>query len=93
MSLYQLHRCVWDFIRAGEVGSGGGHPFDANRYDLSPEERKAFEARDVAELYQLNLHPVLLNAFCRASGYSRNDYRQALQPFATPENRRGRWQR
>jgi hypothetical protein len=93
VSLYQLHRCVWDYIRASEVSSGTGHSFDANRYELTDEERKAFEAKDVAGLYQLKLHPVLLNAFCRASGYSRNDYREALQVFATPEERRGRWQK
>ena len=93
MSLYQLHRCVWDQIRAGEVSSGTGHSFDANRYELGEEERKAFDGRDVAALYALGLHPVLLNAFCRASGYSRNDYRQVLQQFAAPEGRTARWQR
>jgi hypothetical protein len=93
MSLYQLHRCVWDQIRANEVSSGPGKSFDANRYDLTPEERKAFEDRDVASLYRLGLHPVLLNGFCRASGYSRDAYRSTLAVFASQETRRARWQK
>src|SRR5689334_11133338 len=84
VSLYQLQRCVWDRLRAGEANSrsnGNGSHFDARGYDLTDEERQAFETRDVAALYRLGLHPVLLNAFCRASGYSRDDYRKALQVF------------
>jgi hypothetical protein len=88
---YQLHRCVYDFVRAGSVSSSGEGEFASNRYDLDEEERRAFEARDVAALYGLGLHPVLLNAFCRAVGYSRDDYRKLLQPFGQPEQRRGRW--
>jgi hypothetical protein len=92
--MYQLHRCVWDSIRASEVKSNSaGRHFDAGRYDLSEEERKAFVDRDVAALYRLGLHPVLLNAFCRTSGYTRDDYRKALAVFATREERTGRWQR
>ncbi len=99
MSLYQLHRCVYDWVRAGEVGGGeaaaasGRASFDVGKYDLTDAERIAFESQDVAGLYQLGLHEVLLNRFCRAAGYSRDDYRKLLEPFAKPEERRGRWQR
>ena len=92
MSLYQLHRCVWDSIRSREVSSGPGRSFDSDRYDLTDEERSAFDRADVAELYRLGLHPVLLNGFCRAAGYSRDQYRGALQVFATTEQRKARWQ-
>jgi hypothetical protein len=94
VSLYQLHRCVWDFIRAGQVSSNntGGH-FDARKYDLTAEELRAFETRDPAALYRLGLHPVLLNAFCRASGYTRDDYRKVLSQFATVETGTARWQK
>jgi hypothetical protein len=95
VSLYQLHRCVWDFIRVGQVSStndSGGH-FDASKYDLTDDELQAFENRDPAALYRLGLHPVLLNAFCRASGYTRDDYRKVLSVFATPEERTARWQK
>jgi len=98
VSLYQLHRCVYDWVRAGEVagGAAGGQSresFDASRYDLSDDERQAFESKDVAALYQLGLHPVLLNRFCRAAGFSRDDYRKLLEPFGGPEERKGRWQK
>jgi hypothetical protein len=92
MSLYQLHRCVFDSVRAGEVGSKQSGAFDDSGYDLSDEERRAFESKDVGALYGLGLHPVLLNAYCRSVGYTRDDYRAALAGHAAPETRRGRWQ-
>jgi len=96
VSLYQLHRCVYDYVRAGEISDGGTDgraSFEVGRYELTEDEQKAFETKDVAALYQLGLHPVLLNRFCRAVGYSRDDYRKLLEPFGVPEERRARWQR
>lgn len=97
MSSYQLHRCVYDWVRAGEVNSDNGGDgrlsFDDSVYELNDEERKAFETHDVAALYQLGLHQVLLNRFCRAAGFARDDYRKVLEPFGAKEGRRGRWQR
>ena len=97
MSLYQLHRCVYDWVRAGEVNSAvatsGRESFDISGYELTDEEKKAFESKDIAALYQLGLHEVLLNRFCRAAGYARDDYRKILEQFAKPEERRGRWQK
>jgi hypothetical protein len=93
VSLYQLHRCVWDYVRAGQVSSGNAASFDVGRYDLTDEERQAFDGRDVASLYRLGLHPVLLNGFARASGYGRDDYRKLLAPFAAKEERTARWQK
>jgi hypothetical protein len=91
MSLYQLHRCVFDYLRAGEVASGEAPDFDVSRYDLTDEERKSFESKDVAALYQMGLHPVLLNGYCRAIGYARSDYRAILAAQAIPETKTGRW--
>jgi len=90
MSLYQLHRCVFDYLRAGET-SGTAPDFDVNRYDLTDEERKSVESKDIAALYQMGLHPVLLNGYCRAIGYNRSDYRAILAAQAIPETRTGRW--
>jgi hypothetical protein len=91
MSLYQLHRCVYDFIRASGVSSGSGAEFDSSRYDLTDQERAAFQDRAVPDLYRMGLHPVLLNAYCRAVGFTRDDYRKQLESFAEPETRHGRW--
>ncbi len=97
MSLYQLHRAVYDWIRAGEVSSAasgdGRATFDASGYELTDEERKAFDSKDVAALYQLGLHAVLINRFARAAGFARDDYRQLLEPFGEKEERKGRWQK
>jgi hypothetical protein len=91
MSLYQLHRAIFDYLRAGEVKSGTAPDFDLGRYDLTDEERKAFEAKDVAAIYQMGLHPVLLNGYCRAIGYGRDEYRAILAAHVVPEARTGRW--
>jgi hypothetical protein len=91
VTLYQLHRCIFDYLRAGEVGSGEAPDFDLSRYDLTDEEGKVFEAKDIAALYRMGLHPVLLNGYCRAIGYERDDYRAILGAQAVPETRTGRW--
>jgi hypothetical protein len=91
MSLYQLHRCVFDYLRAGETSGGTAPDFDVNRYDLTDEERKSFESKDIAAFYRMGLHPVLLNGYCRAIGYGRSDYRAVLAAQAVPETRTGRW--
>jgi hypothetical protein len=97
LSVYQLNRAIYNWIRAGEVNSGeqadGRVGFDVSSYELSPEERKAFDGKDIGALYQLGLHPVLVNRFARAAGYARNDYRRILESYAKPEERIGRWQK
>src|ERR1700733_15334531 len=91
MSLYQLHRCVFAFLREGEDSSGATPDFDVSSYDLTDEERKIFESKDIAALYQMGFHPVLLNGYCRAIGYERSDYRAILASQAEPVTRTGRW--
>ena len=98
MSLYQLNRAVYDWIRAGEVNSGPAATdaratFDMSGYELTDDERKAFDGKDIAALYQLGLHEVLVNRFARAAGYGRDDYRKLLEPFGQKEERKGRWQK
>ena len=90
MTWYDMHRCVYDFIRAHETGVPDS--FDGSRYDLSQAERAAFDVRDIAAFHRLGLHGVLLNRYCRQVGYSRDDYRAMLAPFVTSPERRGRWQ-
>jgi hypothetical protein len=97
MSWYQMHRCVYDWVRAGEVnsaeGSDGRAGFDVTAYELTDEERKAFDNRDIAAFYNLGLDAVLLNRYCRAAGFARDDYRKVLEPFGEKEERKARWQK
>ena len=97
MSVYQLNRAVYDWVRAGEVNSGdagdGRAGFDVSGYELSEDERKAFDSKDIGALWQLGLHDVLVNRYARAIGLTLTDYRGILTPLAQPEERRGRWQK
>lgn len=99
MSWYQMHRAVYDWVRVGEVNSdaaAGEDPrasFDVSVYELSPEERKAFDNQDIAAFYQLGLHEVLINRYARACGFTREDYRRRLEPLAVKNERKGRWQK
>jgi len=71
MSWYQMHRAVYDWVRVGEVnsdGAGDADPrasFDVSVYELTPEERKAFDNQDIAAFYELGLHEVLINRCAR----------------------------
>jgi hypothetical protein len=93
MSLYQLHRCVRDQLRSASAPVDRRPRFDVDGYDLRDDERRAVETGDVAGLYQLGLHPLLLHEYCRANGYPRSVYRTLLQAFARPQIRKARWQR
>jgi hypothetical protein len=81
-----------DTAGADTAGADTAGPDATDRYELTDTERRAFDDRDVAGLYRLGLHPVLLNGFCRSIGVSRDEYRKVLEPFATPETLTPRWQ-
>lgn len=75
------------FIRPADLVSTEGYP-------LTDAERTALEGPDVGALYQLGMHPVLVNAFCRAMGWKRADY-AVLFPAgladAMRKNNEARW--
>jgi hypothetical protein len=90
MSLYRLQRRMFDQMRATTSPTRPGDPPDDD--GLTDGERQALERKDIAVLYQMGVHPVLLNGFCRAAGFGRNDYRAILEPFDTAVRRKTRWQ-
>jgi hypothetical protein len=90
VSLYQLHRCVFDAVRARE--SATDRQFDDSDYDLSVEERRAFQDGDLRALYRIGLHPLLLNAYGRSIGYGPDACRHALAHLPR-DRRRARWHR
>jgi hypothetical protein len=88
VSQYQLQKLVYDYLH--EAGTASERPpLSTDGYELTGEERAAVEAADIRGLYQLGLHPVLVNAFARAMGYQRDDYAKMLsdlerEPEVTP---------
>ena len=76
MTLYALQRMMFDRVR-------GRDPAPAARASLAAEELAALDAADVAALFTMGVHPVLLNSFCRLVGLRRDDYRALLAGAAT----------
>ena len=88
MSVYAVQRCVFDHLRRLEkVPSGEPRPdIVVDGYDLTDRERAALVDDDVRDLYDIGVHPVLINGLCRSQGWKRADYRIL---FAHPDHPRG----
>lgn len=51
------------------------------QFNLSAEEARALVLGNVAELWRLGVHPLLLVAFSRIAGMSAMEYRRLLRPL------------
>ena len=92
MTLYQVQQCLFDYLRAMENAPPGTKPdISIAGYDLTDDEGAALVNGDVGAFYNMGVHPVIINGYCRAMGYKRADYRPLLAGVA-PEPRRTRWQ-
>jgi len=80
VSAYQLNKAVFETLRR-----------EPPTADLTGDERAAVDARDMRLLYEMGLHPVLLNAFARFSGLQRDDYRALLAGAGTQPEGVPRW--
>jgi hypothetical protein len=89
VSLYQVHKLIHD--RLGLFSTGAGTELDFAGYDLTEPERAALAGDDIGARFAMGVHPVLINSYCRALGFKRDDYRAMLQPYARPSERRPRW--
>ncbi len=94
MSLYQMQQAVFDHLRRLEDPDDARRPDDilVDGYDLTEEERTALLAGDVAAFHNHHVHPVLINAYCRANGWKRADYRQLFPAGSATVPGRSRWQ-
>jgi hypothetical protein len=79
MTAYPLQRAIYDFLNPrGRPGAPGLDAAELRaRYGLGEAEVRALVEGDVAALYRLGVHPVLLNGFARAR-IPRDRYRAAL---------------
>ncbi len=97
MSVYQVQQCLFDHLRRLErLPAGAERPaVSVDGYDLSDAERAALQEPDVAALWSMGTHPVLINGFCRSQGWKRADYRVLFEgATAAQDGFRGRprWQ-
>src|SRR5258706_6639797 len=96
MSLYQVQKCLFSYLRAREHAPPGEKPeiatIAAQGFDLDDEERKAVESLDLGKLYAMGGHPVIINGLARNMGYRKADYRSLLVAGSTPERKvKPRW--
>ena len=79
MTAYALQKAIYDYLNAkGRPGAPALEPDGLRaRYELSEPEITALVEADVAALYRLGVHPVLLNSYARAC-VPRDRYRAAL---------------
>jgi hypothetical protein len=90
MSAYGLQQYLFDQL--ARWSADRDDVLDVAPYPLDAAETAAVQRNDVAALYRLGVHPVLLNAWCRATGHSRDDYRALLAPLRRPDDGRApRW--
>jgi hypothetical protein len=85
VAAYALQKAIHDYLNP--KGRGVAPPLEREtlrtRYGLSEPEVEAILGADVAALYRLGVHPVLLNSYARAR-VPRDRYRAALASLAPP---------
>jgi hypothetical protein len=88
MSLYQLHAAMYRYLNPKD---GAPLPLEREavleRFDLNERELDALLRTDVAELYRLGVHPVMLNSYARAR-MSPPEYRAILATWRDEERSR-----
>jgi hypothetical protein len=79
VTAYPLQRAIYDYLNPkGRPGAPALDPETLRaRYELTEPEIRALVEGDVAALYRLGVHPVLLNSYARAC-VPRDRYRAAL---------------
>lgn len=94
MSVYQMQKCLFDYLHARKHGPPERKPdVSVEGYDLTDDERRAVVSLDVGELYAMGTHPVIINSLCRSMGYRRADYRPLLAESAAAQPGRARWRK
>jgi len=83
MSLYAVQRVIFelkhDKPRAALLRTDP--PAALRDAGLTEAERDALARGDLAGLYLMGVHPLLLAPYSRMAGLSRNDYQRALAPL------------
>ena len=93
MSLYQMQKCLFDYMGAKKHAPPDRKPdISVEGYELPDEERKALETLDLGKIYALGTHPVIVNSLARSMGYRRADYRTLLAASAVQPGRT-RWRK
>lgn len=82
MSLYQVQKVMFLLKKDEQLAQAIKQTPSAALapFPLSDEERAALGAGDLAALYRMGVHPLLLAPYSRVMGISRPDYCERLAP-------------
>lgn len=83
MSLFQVQRVMYASKRDKALAARLKSSPDATlaEFDLTEAERHALRDGDLAALYRMGVHPLLLAPYSRLLGIARPDYHAALAPL------------
>lgn len=96
MSRYAVQRAIFDHLRALEDPSRSVDPASVpvDGYAVTADEALALRDGDVAAYHRMGVHPVLINAYCRANGWKGPSYRVLFAGVDQADPRGGaRWRR
>jgi hypothetical protein len=95
VSVYAVQQAIFDHLRALEVVGRDVDPasIDGDSYGVTAEEARSLREGDVAAWHLMGVHPVLIDAWCRANGWRGPSYRLLFGDAAGESPRRARWQR
>lgn len=87
MSAYQLNKAIYRYLSPRLEGQRLALEESAlrQRFDLTEEELRALLQPNIGTLFQLGVHPVLLNSYARARQVPRDRYRAALAALIAAE--------
>lgn len=90
-----MQQAIFDHLRALEVAGHSRDPrvVETSGHAVTADEGRALRDGDVAAFHRMRVHPVLINAWCRANGWKGPSYRVLFPMQETESPRRGRWQR
>lgn len=91
MDSYGVQRAVFDAIRG--VGGQDCTCRSASRSGPTPRETELLSNRDVRGLAKAGVHPVLINAYARSIGMTRDEYRVLLAGPLHQNDTETRWQK
>lgn len=87
MSVYELQRYIFELWSRDEDDMA----VTPDDYDLDPDELQLMEDQDLAGLYEVGVHPVLIMQFCRSRGIHTDEIKHKLRQLTPAQGSTPPW--